>query len=319
MVQPSSAAEPESLEIVWTGRGLARGPAPPPRHQGGDPLGVPAVGGSDLAAQVTLLEPGAHRDVAARGDGEEEVPDAHPRGAPEGDQEPDHHRVADDPVQAARDERRRGEGVRRGGPPGLAQADELQVVDEEGRDDGQHPPGDEARPQDECPRPVDVPHPAADRLPEPEQQREAGDRGEDEHRPLERARQPALECPLHRSPRHDGVLEGEQQEQGEVCCDGEAGGHPHGPVDGEGNQRPAQERDGPRHDGDEGAVGQRGQDQVEESLSHSGTIAAATARPQPWNYLTSRPDRRTTRRSAPATGTPGAGGCAPRATRPTVR
>src|SRR6185295_7960698 len=83
--------------------------------------------------EVALLEEDADEDVAGRGDGEQQVPHRHARRRPEGDQEAEHDRVADELVEPARDERNLGVVGAAGAQPHLAQPEQVEVVDHEGR------------------------------------------------------------------------------------------------------------------------------------------------------------------------------------------
>src|SRR5262245_9582041 len=96
-----------------------------------------------LLDEIALLEPDAHEDVAGGHDREEEVADGHVGRGPEGDEEAEHEGVADQLVRAAELEADGLVGEAAEPQPNLAEAEEVEVVDDE-RGGGDEEPAGEA-------------------------------------------------------------------------------------------------------------------------------------------------------------------------------
>src|SRR5262249_27061507 len=171
-----------------------------------------------MCDEVALLQRDGDEDVEGQAGGEDQVADGHVGRRPEGDDEADVERVAHRLVE----ERRAEPGGRRAaalvGVPDLAQPEELEVVEEEGRDDGDQPAEVRQAHERRLRRPTRrrPDERRRDRAPPPEEEREQetgrehvaaalGGRGDD-------ARPPALEA----RPRHDAVLHGEEREEQRV-------------------------------------------------------------------------------------------------------
>src|SRR6478609_10741987 len=245
--------------------------APPPAesgHQRGDAGAVLVVRRPERPAEVTLLERDPDADVAGGGDGEQQVGRAHPRGGPEGEHEPRHQRVPHEGVEPVDLQLGGRSPVRGRRPAGLAEPDELEVVDGEGRRDREHPAGRAERPEDGCGSPVDAPDLLVPRLPERQQQRETEIRGEDVGGALQLDRDESTESGLHPATRHPRVLDGEEQQERQVDDDRPEGRHARWAVDRARERHPAEEGHGPHDDYEEPAPGDAGQDEVCAASGH---------------------------------------------------
>src|SRR4051794_37819803 len=109
--------------------------------------------------EVAFLEHEGSHHVGGEQRGEREAVNRHHRRGPEGDQEAELHRVTHEAVDVRRLEARLGDAAPRRVSPGLAQAEELEVVDEEGREQHGRPAESEHAPDDAgAGRVLDAPH-----------------------------------------------------------------------------------------------------------------------------------------------------------------
>jgi hypothetical protein len=129
--------------------------------------------------EVTLLELDRDQDVGGRHDREEEMRRRHRRRPPEREEPADVERVPDDLVRAGRPELEVRVRLAAELEPDLAEAEEVEVIDEERAGEHRRP----ADREDPCTRrpgrpALDLPHDAADRPPLPEEQQERDARRE---------------------------------------------------------------------------------------------------------------------------------------------
>src|SRR5579872_6577811 len=173
-----------------TARGFIAAPYFQQRYQHGHTGTVCAITLPIGRDQVTLLEADPNQDIPARRDGEQEVSDAHEGRRPEGDDEAKVDGMPHHPVQPRRLEVGTVKIAAPGVRPDLPQSEQLEVIDEESRDQQQGPadPESAGKYRPEC-RPAHVPDGCGDWTPLPEEQRQNGAGGE-----YERA---ALDVPGH--------------------------------------------------------------------------------------------------------------------------
>src|SRR5690349_6886201 len=141
-------------------------PAPEKRDQHGHLFAVPAVVLPQGVHEIALLELDGNEDVGGGRQCENEMGDGHGRGGPEREEPAHVQRVPDELV------RTRGAETQRGGrppeelQPDLAQAEKIEMVDEESRYQYEPPAKPEQRVQHRAPGGVrDVPDHATERLP----------------------------------------------------------------------------------------------------------------------------------------------------------
>src|SRR6185503_12086222 len=123
--------------------------------------------------EVALLEEDADEDVSRGRDREQQVAHGHGGRRPEGDQEAEHDRMAHEVVEPARDERHLGVVGAAHAQPDLAQPEQVEVVDHEGRQQDDGPAEGEQRMEGHPSHGIlDFPDHAWYRTPLPEQQRQ---------------------------------------------------------------------------------------------------------------------------------------------------
>ena len=167
-----------------------------------------------MADQVAFLKLDGDEDIGRRRQRKTQPTLAHGRRRPEGDDESQIDRVAADPIEQRRLELGRRNFLLPPVSPHLAQAEQVEMVDQEGA--GQHrQPAEPKDPPDDLPAQgvVDQPDDLRNRPPLPIQQdqRQAGE----QHigRALNRLRHEAGPPAFEGRPRHQAVLDGEHAEQ----------------------------------------------------------------------------------------------------------
>lgn len=181
--------------------------------------------------EVAFLPADGEEDVGCGEEGEEEVGDGHGGGGPEDGEPADVEGVADGAVEEGGFEGEGGVVALAEEEPDLAQAEEVEVVDEEG--DGEEQGPAEGVGEDNGGAGgggVNVPEDAAEGLPEPEEggHGEAGE--EDVGAAFGGGRDDAGPLALEPWAGHDAVLGGEDEDEEEVVDDGDE----RGDVSGEG-------------------------------------------------------------------------------------
>src|SRR3989475_9023723 len=164
--------------------------------------------------EVTLFELDGGEDVSHRRHGEDQVRDSHRRRRPEGDDETEIDGMADVPIEGGSPEPKRPVRLALQIHEHLPQAEEIEMVDEEGADqhDAKAHQGESLQ-RDADLRRLEVPHDSTDGLPVPEEQdqRQAGE--EHVRAALDGWRNDLRPHLLEALPRHHAVLDGEHREQ----------------------------------------------------------------------------------------------------------
>src|SRR2546428_2314831 len=185
-----------------------------PRHEHRDLAAVRLVPVSVSLHEVTLFELDGDEDVSHRRHGEDQVRDGHRRRRPEGDDETEIDGMADVPIEGGSPEPKRPVRLALQIHEHLPQAEEIEMVDEEGADqhDAKAHQGESLQ-RDADLRRLDVPHDSTDGLPVPEEQdqRQAGE--EHVRAALDGWRNDLRPHLLEALPRHHAVLDGEHREQ----------------------------------------------------------------------------------------------------------
>ena len=198
---------------LLTGSALRAGQRDQHRHL----LAIATVLIAEQVDQIALLEPDADQDIAGGPHGEQQMAQGHRRRRPEGEQEAEIDRMADPLVEEGRPEFRRRQGA--AAQPGidLAQAEQLEVVDEEGAEQHQAPADPEhGLDREDRGRVRHRPDRRQDRPPLPEQQHEREAREQHIGRALDGMRHEARPPALEGRAGHDAVLDGEDAEQQRV-------------------------------------------------------------------------------------------------------
>src|SRR5688572_13193322 len=190
---------------------------PEERDQHGDPAAVLEVVGSVQGGEIALLELDRDEDVRRRDEGEEEVADRHVRRGVEGDDEAEHERVPDVLVESRDPERRRRVGPSQGVEYDLAKPEEVEVIDDERRQENDDESEGEERPDRQARNEIlDFPDDRGDGPPLPVEKPEDDAREEDECAPLHLRGNDRGPPPLEPLPRHHAVLDPKEAEEGDV-------------------------------------------------------------------------------------------------------
>ena len=103
-----------------------------PRHEHRHAFAVAAIVIAEYSDQVALLKPDADQDVGRSHDGEQQVPLRHRWCGPERDDEAEIDRVPHETIDQRRAETRRRHRLAREIVSHLVQAEQLEMVDQEG-------------------------------------------------------------------------------------------------------------------------------------------------------------------------------------------
>src|SRR5579864_2171950 len=98
-------ASPKVRNRSLMGNPLARRGEPKPRHEHAYRRAILPVAVAEVGDEIALFEPNANEDIAARGHRKEQVPEAHVRRRPEGEDEAGIDRMAQPLIEERRPER----------------------------------------------------------------------------------------------------------------------------------------------------------------------------------------------------------------------
>jgi len=209
-------------------------------------------------AEIAFLELDGDQDVGGRHHREDEMSDRHVWCAPEGEKPADVERVSHEAVKAGRGETQRTVVDAAEVFPDLAEAEEIEVVDE--KRGHQHEQPTEAETGVEggaAERVIDMPDDSAHRLPEREKRDEQNRGGEDVGAAFGGDGHPACPPVFERGAGHDAVLQRERGEEAEVdqeCATERRGGRG---VQRGGNEKTADKSDGVEEGGEKDRVAQK--------------------------------------------------------------